>query len=88
MTAPPTTEPSSYEVAEAAQERLRSVSYPSVRRLNCNCDNRGVLYLQGRLSSYYQKQLAQEAVSDLPGTTRIINEVEVVGDVLGSSTVA
>ena len=89
MTATPTTErSSSHELAKTAQERLNSVSYPSVRRLNCNCDARGVLYLRGRLSSYYQKQLAQEAVSDLPGATKIVNEVEVVGGVLANPTMA
>ena len=89
MTTLPTMErTSSHELASAARKRLRNTSYYSIRGLTCECDDRGILYLRGPLPSYYQKQLAQEAVSNLPGTTRIVNEVEVVGDVLGSATVA
>lgn len=67
------------ELARAAQERLETASYPSIRRLDCDCDDRGVLYLRGRLFSFYQKQLAQEAVSDLPGIVEVVNQTEVVG---------
>jgi len=35
--------------------------------------------LRGRLCRYYQKQLAREAVSDLPGVVEIVNQTEVVG---------
>jgi hypothetical protein len=33
--------------------------------------------LRGRLSSYYQKQLAQEAVAGLPGVVGVVNQAEV-----------
>ena len=81
MIAAPTTERTSphHDLARAARRRLESTAYPSIRRLDCDCDEQGVLYLRGRLSSYYQKQLAQEAVFDLPGAAEIVNEVEVVG---------
>jgi osmotically-inducible protein OsmY len=69
---------SSHELARAAQKRLRHTSYPRIRELTCECDDRGVLYLRGCLPSYYQKQLAQEAVSDLPGIRKIVNQAEVV----------
>jgi len=69
---------SSHELAKAASKRLKSTCYPSIRGLSCECDDRGVLYLRGRLSSYYQKQLAQEAVADLPGIVEIVNQAEVV----------
>ena len=38
----------------------------------------GVLFLSGRLPSFYQKQLAQEAVAGLAGVAQVINETEVV----------
>lgn len=80
MIATPTTErSSSHELARAARKRLKSAFYASIRGLTCECDDLGVLYLRGRLSSYYQKQLAQEAVSDLPGIVGIVNQTEVVG---------
>ena len=47
-----------------------------VRSLSCEFD-RGVLRLRGRLSSFYQKQLAQEAVAGLSGVEEVINEVVV-----------
>jgi hypothetical protein len=80
MIATPTMErtSSSHELAKAARKRLKSTSYPSIRGLSCECDDRGVLYLRGRLSSYYHKQLAQEAVADLPGVVQIVNQAEVV----------
>lgn len=79
MIATPTMErSSSHELAKAAKKRLKSTFYPSIRKLNCDCDDRGVLYLRGRLSSYYHKQLAQEAVSGLPGIVEIVNQAEVV----------
>ncbi len=69
---------SSHELTRAARKRLKSTSYPGIRGLTCECDDRGVLYLRGRLSSYYHKQLAQEAVADLPGVVEIVNQAEVV----------
>lgn len=67
-------------VTESAKERLRSSPYLPVRSLACEFD-RGVLRLRGRLSSFYQKQLAQEAVAGLLGVEEVINEV-VVASVL------
>ncbi len=69
---------SSHEVTQAAQKRLHGVHHPNIRRLTCQCDERGTLYLRGRVSSYYQKQLAQEAVSGLAGVAEVVNQTEVV----------
>lgn len=70
----------SYEVARAAKARLRTMPYPSVRKVSCECDEQGVLFLRGRLGSYYQKQLAQEAVARLPGVTQVVNQTEVAAE--------
>jgi osmotically-inducible protein OsmY len=67
-------------VTESARERLRRSPYLPVRLLACEFD-RGVLRLRGRLSSFYQKQLAQEAVAGLSGVEEVINEA-VVASVL------
>ncbi len=63
-------------VTESARERLRSSPYLPVRSLACEFD-RGVLRLRGRLSSFYQKQLAQQAVMGLSGVVEVVNEVVV-----------
>jgi osmotically-inducible protein OsmY len=64
-------------LAEAAMARLRTNPYPTIRRVSCECDDQGVLVLRGRLPTYYQKQLAQEAVARLPGVTQVVNQTEV-----------
>jgi osmotically-inducible protein OsmY len=64
------------DVTEEARDRLRQSPYPLVRLLSCEFD-RGVLRLQGRLSSFYQKQLAQEAVIGLSGVREVVNDVAV-----------
>ena len=64
-------------VAQAAKDRLRSNPHWPVRRVSCECDE-GRLFLRGRLSSFFHKQLAQEAVADVDGVTQVVNEIEVV----------
>jgi len=63
-------------VTERAKERLRESPYLTVRSLACEFD-RGVLRLRGRVSSFYQKQLAQQAVLGLSGVDEVVNEAVV-----------
>jgi osmotically-inducible protein OsmY len=65
------------DVTERAREWLRISPYMPVRSLCCEFD-RGVLRLRGSLSSFYQQQLAQEAVAGLQGVDEVVNEVAVV----------
>ena len=44
--------------------------------LSCDC-RRGMLFLRGHLPTFYQKQLAQEAVAKLEGVLQVINETVV-----------
>jgi osmotically-inducible protein OsmY len=67
----------SLKIAEIARSRLRASAYASVRTLQCE-HHEGVLVLRGRVSSYYLKQMAQEAVRNLHGVELILNAVEVV----------
>jgi osmotically-inducible protein OsmY len=62
-------------VEKAASDRLRDRHF-SKSRVSCKYAA-GVLLLRGRLSSYYHKQVAQEAVKGLEGVTAIVNEIEV-----------
>ena len=68
----------SSEIVQAARARLSKNPYLAIQKLSCECDEQGVLLLRGQLSSFYQKQLAQEAVARIPGVTRLVNEAEVV----------
>ncbi len=63
-------------VVEAAKECLRNSPYRALRGILCECDQ-GVLLLRGRLSSFYYKQLAQEAVARVRGVRQVVNEIEV-----------
>ncbi|HEX5444494.1 MAG TPA: hypothetical protein VFW87_11715 [Pirellulales bacterium] len=60
-----------------AQRRLQNSSYPSHRRLRCSF-RAGVLIVQGRVPSYYQRQMAWALVADLDGIDRFVDRVEVV----------
>ncbi len=62
------------DVIKSARERFRQSPHPALWTLSCDFDQ-GVLRLQGQLSSFYHKQLAQEAVAHLAGVTKIVNEV-------------
>ena len=64
-------------VAEVALGRLWEKAYLTLRRVSCECAD-GVLTLHGRVPSYYLKQLAQEAVAEVPGVREIVNAIEVV----------
>ena len=37
----------------------------------------GIMFLRGHLPSFYQKQLAQEAIRNLDGVQQIVNKIEV-----------
>lgn len=63
-------------IAEVAMERLRDSPYKAMRRISCECKH-GVLFLRGRLVSFHEKQVAQEAVARIDGVTQVVNEVEV-----------
>jgi hypothetical protein len=65
------------QIAELADCRLRRNAYLTAEEVHCDF-SRGRLTLRGRLSSYYLKQLAQEAISGLEGVREIRNEIEVV----------
>jgi osmotically-inducible protein OsmY len=64
------------EIAEAAAECLRNSPYQAIRRVLCRCDH-GILFLQGQLSSFHQKQVAQETVARVKGVAQVINEIQV-----------
>jgi len=65
------------DVVALAQQCLERSPYITVRSVSCECEG-GVLFLRGRLPSYYQKQLAQEAVAELKGVRQVVNQTEVV----------
>jgi osmotically-inducible protein OsmY len=69
--------PLPHGVAAVAEARFRAHSYTALRSISCKADQ-GVLVLEGRLSSFFQKQLAQEIAANVEGVVQVINQIEVV----------
>jgi len=67
---------STTNIAEAAMECLRCSLYKVFAGVSCDCEQ-GVLLLRGRVSSFYHKQVAQEAVARVNGVTQVVNDIEV-----------
>jgi osmotically-inducible protein OsmY len=64
------------EIAVAARQCLYDSPYRTMRRVSCECQD-SILFLRGNLSSFYEKQVAQETVAGIKGTTQVVNEIEV-----------
>jgi len=65
------------ELREVAEARLRHSAYLELRAINCEV-SAGVLTLQGTVSSYYLRQVAQSLVLGLEGIDAIDNCLEVM----------
>jgi hypothetical protein len=59
---------------------LRQSPIPAVRKLSLE-ETDGMVVLLGKVSSYYQKQLAQEALMPVLGGRQLLNRVVVVREV-------
>ena len=70
----------SHSVEEAilgeARQRLQARGYEELRSITCEY-HEGMIILRGRLSSFFLKQLAQEAIRTQPGVTIIVNTTDV-----------
>jgi osmotically-inducible protein OsmY len=63
-------------IAATADARFRANSHTALRGISCKSDQ-GVLTLEGRLSTFFQKQLAQEIVANIEGVVQVVNNIEV-----------
>jgi osmotically-inducible protein OsmY len=66
----------SAKIERDAKRRLLKSSYPPVQRVSCDF-HEGILVLRGHVSSFFHKQVAQEAVRDVAGVDKIVNVIEV-----------
>jgi osmotically-inducible protein OsmY len=57
---------------------MRQSSYSGLQDISCECDEAGVLLLQGQLPSFHYKQIAQEVILHLEGIVQVVNQIEVV----------
>ena len=70
--------PLNCDIAKNATQRLQASPYYGLRSLHCEF-HEGILVIRGRVRSYFQLQMAQEAVRNLCGAELILNAVEVMG---------
>jgi osmotically-inducible protein OsmY len=73
-----TNAPVSREMAPGglAEGLLRNSAYLALRRVRCEFHD-GTATLNGRLPSYYLKQVAQTLVAQMAGVNAVINHIEV-----------
>jgi osmotically-inducible protein OsmY len=64
-------------VERAARRRLDGTGYPISKSVECSFRN-GMMTLSGQVSSYYHKQVAQEALRSTKHVTQVVNNLEVV----------
>jgi osmotically-inducible protein OsmY len=64
-------------IDELAESRLRSNSYLALKNVSCELSH-GRLVLRGCLPSYYLKQVAQEVVAVVAGSTPVVNQISVL----------
>jgi osmotically-inducible protein OsmY len=64
-------------LAERVERALGATGYPPLRAVGASVCGRLVI-LQGRVPSYYLKQLAQATAMNVPGVRELRNDVEVV----------
>jgi hypothetical protein len=63
-------------IGPTVQERLRQSGYLPLRDATCIAID-GVVHLQGRLPSYYHKQVSQELTAGVEGVRHVMNRIEV-----------
>ena len=73
--------PVSTKVAEEVTESLKAAGYRALLAVVCHY-HEGVLVLQGRVPSFYLKQVAQVQASKVPDVEVIVNRVT-VDDAIG-----
>lgn len=65
-------------IDDRVRRQLQNSSYPELRMIECHC-HRGRLTIEGKVSSFFLKQTAQEALGHLQGIEQIDNQLVVYG---------
>ncbi len=64
------------ELLQRIDTAIKSSPHLSGHEVVCQ-EESGIVVLHGRVGSFFQKQMAQEALKRLEGVERVINELEV-----------
>jgi hypothetical protein len=71
--------PLSLTLGSSAAEALQQSSHPALRDLAVE-ESESAIVISGIVTSYYLKQLAQEALRPIRGRRELVNRVLVVGE--------
>lgn len=64
------------KVERAARLNLARMGFPQLKSVECLFHD-GMMFLSGKVPSYHQKQLAQQALRDIRHISLIVNNLEV-----------
>ena len=64
------------QLEDDVAQAMQATGHFSASRVDIRADN-GVVYLRGRVRSYYHKQVAQVAASSVLGHRQLVNEIQV-----------
>ncbi len=76
VTTPANPPPSLPELRVRVDSAIKASPHLSGHQVFCQ-EEPGIIVLHGRVDSFFQKQMAQEALKRLDGVERVINELEV-----------
>ena len=71
-----TQNPEDLRLAERVERALHATGYAPLRRITVRVQTR-IVFLGGRVSNYYLKQISQTAALAVPGIHQIHNDLEV-----------
>lgn len=67
-----------HALSDLVSRRLNASRHEWARHVDARVEDSGEVWLTGRVSSWYQKQVAQESLRNLQGLRRVRNELCVV----------
>jgi osmotically-inducible protein OsmY len=68
--------PDGAELRHRVDSAIKKNPHLSGHRVYCQAES-GIVVLHGRVTTFFQKQMAQESLKRLEGVEKIINELEV-----------
>lgn len=72
-------------ISRVAEEGLQRSGYLALRTVACDGRD-GVIYLRGRVPTYYLKQVAQSIALGVQGVRRVVNLIEVLAPVRAATS--
>lgn len=69
-----------FVLIERVKSSFQGLGYPQLANVQCEAEA-STIYLSGKLTSYYLKQIAQTIAIKVPGIRHVVNDIKVVSEV-------